>query len=239
MFLNLRYFAAMPRDDLTHDATHLQRFVRYELSGMISLEQWWGVNDLNLYWGRATNYRPVIWNQAMLEAAVRNINTTGRGYSRIEQRNGPRGPEFRQTAEDRQSHAPRPPNENRTASRCMTHWLRNGSQRDTWIPLARVVGMLHEQKFPEHIFTEDFVRMNCIYWSDGRLEMRTDEVSKTIYLRATRREERNRGAGRSSRYAAPSVTYALPDVAGSAVPLPEQGQYEAASEADGFVQLHH
>lgn len=229
----------MPRAALTDDGTHLQRFVRYELSRIIPGEQWWGVNDLNTYWLQASRFRPINWNVDRLESAVNNINTTGRGPTRIERREAGHGPEFRQTAEDRQRHPPREPNPHRAASRYIVHWLRCGNQSDTWIQIARVLEMLHETDDSFGDFTEDFIRMNCVQWADGRLEMCTDEATRTTYLRATRRVDRDRGAGRSRRSARPSATYSLSDSTALREPMPA-GDSNIAPVAveDGFVHLN-
>ena len=228
----------MPRAALTDDGTHLQRFVRYELSSMISAEQWWGVTELNTYWTQVSRFRPINWNVDKLEAAVNNINTTGRGYNRIERRETGRGPEFRQTAADRQRRPPREPNPNRAASRCIVEWLRRNNQRDTWIPIASVLEVLHESDSAFRGFTEDFIRMNCVHWAEGRLEMFEDVMTRTTWLRATRREDRDRGAGRSSRSARPSVTHALPDSPDLREPMQGRGSNIAPVAAeDGFVHL--
>lgn len=229
----------MPRAALTADGSVLQRFVRYELSRMCTAEQWWGVDELNAFWIQESRFHPINWNVDRLESAVLNINTTGRGYNRIERRITGHGAEYRQTAEDRERRPHRPPNPNRAASRCIVEWLRRNNQKDSWIPIANVLEVLHESDPAFQGFTEDYIRMNCVHWADGRLEMFTDQITRTTWLRAVRREDRDGGAGRSSRSARPSVNYALPLSANLREPMPALPDNIApVAVEDGFVHLN-
>ena len=180
----------MPGGDLSYSAGHLQRFVRYVMSRVIRPERWWTVFDLNFYWEKDARYPPITWTEESVEVEVRCINNTGRKWLRIERRHVPgASPEYRQTDEDRQRNPYKDLNQNRKASRCIVQFLNHNDNQGEWIIIDEVLAHL-ALEMPGSNFQENYIKLNCVNWAAGRLEMVVDPPSGKAWLRSVCPEDR-------------------------------------------------